>query len=306
VHADVDSNSIWDEGQGVTSGPHGGILLFARDSGDAVFNLVGNTMDKIHGDGLSAENELHSPSRFEVKLFDDIIANTSGAAVRLVNDPGTTGPFAVQGGHNDLYANAKPNHLAGTSIGRHLTVPPRFINPGAGNLQLSASSPLINKGATCSPGGVGGPDAAGKNRLFGPAVDIGAYEWNAGPPGMVEVGTKGADTMTGGPRADILCGGGGDDMLFGNGGPDFLDGGKGSDRLYGGTGRDRLFGELGNDMLCAHDGKPGDYLNGGKGHRLISSGPRRHEGLGGETRQLLTPRERMLGEVVEGGGFEPP
>ena len=222
---------------------------------------------------MSGENELQTPARFAVDLFDDIIANASGAAVRLLNDPGTTGPFVLRGGHNDLFANGAPNQLAGTSIGPHLTLPPRFIDPAGGNLRLKASSPLIDRGDTCSPGGVAGPDAAGRNRLFGPAVDIGAFEWNAGPPGVVEVGTGSADTLTGGPRADILCGGGGNDTLLGGGGPDYLDGSRGSDHLHGGPGKDRLFGDEGNDLLCARDGQPGDHLDGGKGKDAYRADP---------------------------------
>ena len=136
-------------------------MLYARDSGDANFNVIGNTMAKVHGSGVTGNNQQQSPSRFELDLFDNIIASTSDAAVTLENVAATS-PFAVRGGRNDFYANGKPNQLAGTDIGQHLNVLPRFVNAGAGNVQLRASSPMIDQGATCSPGGVAGPDAAGR------------------------------------------------------------------------------------------------------------------------------------------------
>ena len=149
LHANVDNNAVANVGQGVDSGNHGGIILYARDSGNVHVNVVGNTLARIHGDGTTVENNLKSPSRFALDLFDDIIANTSGAAVRLFDDPGATAPLVVLGGHNDLFANGAPNKLAGAHIGPHLTLSPRFINPGGGNFQLRASSPLIDRGATC-------------------------------------------------------------------------------------------------------------------------------------------------------------
>ena len=134
-----------------------------------------------------------------------------------------------------------------------------------GNLALRPSSPVIDEGVTCSPGGVAGPDAAGNNRRFGPSVDMGAYEFGAGQPGLVLVGTSGPDLLTGGPGNDILCGYGGGDTLNGKGGNDYLAGGNGLDRLHGGLGNDRLYGGPANDLLCAKDGSGGDYLNGGRG-----------------------------------------
>lgn len=265
VTSNVYNNSIWDEGQGVNDGDHGGIVLFVRESGNARFNIVGNSVDRVHGDGLVADNEQQSPHTFAIYAYDNIIANTSVSAVRLVNEPGTTGPFVIHGGSNDLHANGDKNHLHGNTIGTYLTAAPKFVNEHNGDLQLKASSPLIDKGITCSPGGVGGPDAAGRSRIHGSNVDIGAYEFDAGAGGIVEVGTSGPDTLYDGAHDDILCGYGGNDTLYGTNGNDFLSGGPGNDRIYSLGGHDRLFGDSGNDLLCAKDASGGDYLNGGSG-----------------------------------------
>ncbi len=265
VHAGVYNNSIWDDGQGLNQGNHGGIVLFARENGPTEFDIVGNSMDTLHGDGVVAENEQQSPSAFGLKVFDNVISHASKYPIHLVNDSGTTGPFVTDGGSNDFFHNGQPSHLLGNSIGVNLNAAPRFMNAANGNLRLADSSPLIDAGVTCSPAGVAGPDAAGLDRLAGPSVDIGAFEHGAGPAGIVDVGTSGPDSEVGGPHPDILCGYGGNDKLFGREGADYLDGGAGSDQLHGGPGRDQLFGRGGNDVLCARDGAPGDVLDGGAG-----------------------------------------
>ena len=265
LHADLDNNSIWKTGQGFTSGDHGGILLYTRTDGPARFNVVGNTVDKVAGSGILAVDGQAAPNGFGLDLFNNIVANTTGAGVELEQEGGSTGKLALRGGNNDLFANGARNTLLGHKLGPHLTVSPRFLDDGDGDLELSASSPLINAGMTCSPGGVAGPDVLGHDRLAGPSIDIGAYEWNAGAPGVVADGTGGANVLRGGPRSDILCGYGGKDTLYGGKGNDYLSGGSGNDRLYAGTGTDRLYGGSGNDLLCARDGARGDYLNGGPG-----------------------------------------
>jgi Ca2+-binding RTX toxin-like protein len=147
------------------------------------------------------------------------------------------------------------------------------MNESNGNLRLQASSPLIDRGVTCSRGGVAGPDAAQRSRIHGKSVDIGAFEFGAGPAGEVIVGTNGPDIESGGPHADILCGYGGKDKLIGAEGNDYLDGGAGNDTLRGGPGLDRLFGRDGNDRLCAKDGVAGDVVDGGPGTDSFQADP---------------------------------
>jgi Ca2+-binding RTX toxin-like protein len=260
------NNAVWDVGHATSSSTSGGFYLSSRDSGSADFNIVGNTVSRT-SDGIKVNDEQDVEQgvthRFSLDLFDNIVVGSAESAVDVsADEPGT---LFIRGGHNDFSSNGQPNQTLGHSLGTNLTAAPKFVDAAHGNLALQATSPVIDKGLTCTPGGVAGPDAAGNDRLAGATVDIGAYEFNAGAPGFVMVGGTGPDTFIGGPHPDILCGYAGADTLFGTNAGDFVDGGKGNDKLYGGPGKDRLIGESGNDLLCANDGAGGDHLDGGKG-----------------------------------------
>ncbi len=54
---------------------------------------------------------------------------------------------------------------------------PFFVDPGNSDYRLLAGSPAINAGNNDPPGGLGAFDLDGEDRIFGPAVDIGAYEF---------------------------------------------------------------------------------------------------------------------------------
>ncbi|WP_412481758.1 peroxidase family protein [Pseudomonas asiatica] len=83
------------------------------------------------------------------------------------------------------------------------------------------------------------------------------------PPGVVLVGTAGANTLTGGAGNDTLSGLGGNDVLNGLGGADQLFGGDGNDILNGGNDPDSLDGGAGNDTL--NGGLGADAMVGGAG-----------------------------------------
>ncbi|HEY7876148.1 MAG TPA: calcium-binding protein, partial [Actinomycetota bacterium] len=114
-----------------------------------------------------------------------------------------------------------------------------------------------------------------------------------------EIGTPGADVLTGTTDADKLCGKGGNDRLLGKGGNDILLGGKGNDRIGGGSGddninasrgKDRLSGAKGNDRLKGAAGR--DRLNGGAGTDSCQGGPgrdrvRKCEGGGAASARLV-------------------
>jgi len=258
----VDNNSVWDVGQGTASDSSGGIYLSARDSGDADFNVVGNSLHAITYDGIKVADEQDVPNQLSLDVFDNVIAGTTGSAVDVTADEPAT--FVARGGRNDLVSNGQKNHTLGHSLGNNLSVAPKFVGPATGDLALRSTSPLIDEGVTCSPGGVASPDAAGNNRRSRSGVDIGAFEFGAGMPGLVLLGTSGPDTLIGDGRNDILCGYRGDDALHGRGNDDFLDGGKDNDRLFGGPG---------DDALCANDGSGGDHLNGGTGRDSYRADP---------------------------------
>ncbi|MGB0438650.1 MAG: calcium-binding protein, partial [Paracoccaceae bacterium] len=74
---------------------------------------------------------------------------------------------------------------------------------------------------------------------------------------LINLGSAGADTLTGTPVGDTLRGLDGADSIVGKGGADSLDGGADDDTLVGGDGRDTLDGGTGTDALA---GGAGDDL----------------------------------------------
>src|SRR5262249_19082818 len=160
-----------------------------QDDGPVEFDVVGNSIDRINGNAVYADNEQKDPGNFGLRVFNNVFSNTAGAAVNLTTGPAATGPYITDGASNVEHATWAPDRLHGHSIGKPISVNPRFVNEVNGNLRLTSSSSLIDHGVTCSRGGVAGPDAARRSRIHGKNVDIGAFEFGAGPAGVVVVGT---------------------------------------------------------------------------------------------------------------------
>lgn len=256
------------------------IGISAEGTSHVLVNIVGNTID--HG-GFPAlrvvdavEQSGSAQGTLTVNAFNNVFSNQKSSAIRL-DSSASWGPTSLtfHAGRNDYYAIGQPNVLGGYSLGSgNLHLAPKYVSATTGNLRLQASSPLINRGVVCSPGGVADPDAAGHHRLAGASVDLGAYEYGAvTPTGVVLVGNGAADPLIGTDGADILCGMGGADLLKGMGGADYLDGGSGADEIVGGGGPDRLFGRSGADTLCAVDGHGNDHLFGGAGTDAYKADP---------------------------------
>jgi hypothetical protein len=263
VVADIYNNVIWDVAT-CHCGAASGIAVLPDPKVRADVNIVGNTIDNSRTDAIQQRNDL-TTGRLYLDVFNNILTHNSSEALNL--ESGKPGSLVFRAGFNDRFANGNPDNLDGQSAGPgNLNLDPRYVNPNARDLHLQSNSPLNNKGATCSPGGIADPDAAGRHRLNGPEVDIGAYEiGGVAITGVVRVGTSAAETLNGTNGQDILCGYGGADILKGLNASDYLDGGSGPDRVVGGSGVDRVFGNLDNDHLCTLDGTSGDLADGGPG-----------------------------------------
>ncbi len=265
ARADILDNSIWDVGGcGCVGGA--GVYYRVNDPATDDINVVGNTFDRAVY-GVYVQTETNDGGTYGLDLFDNIISHTTDQGISIGFFTHAS-DFTLRSGDNDFSALGLPNdygQYSGSSS--DLTPAPAYVSGSTGNLALKSTSPLIDRGVVCSPGGVATVDAAGNSRLAGPTVDIGAYEHGAvAPNGMVFIGTNAADTSLGTNGRDILCGYGGADILEGNGGNDYIDGGSGSDVLIGGSGADRIFGRGGNDDVCSMDGVHGnDAVDGGPG-----------------------------------------
>jgi Ca2+-binding RTX toxin-like protein len=230
-------------------------------------DVVGNTVDRVTSDGFRVANELVTGGHLSLDVFDDVFAHTGGRAIRITSGDAAT--RTVRAGSNAFFDNGVSSDWDGASPGTgNVTADPRFVDEPEGKLGLRATSPLLDAGLVCTPGGVSNLDALRHGRLSGASVDIGAYErGSTAPTGQAYVGTGAPDAILGSSGADIVCGMGGGDVIAGFEGDDYLDGGPGPDQLVGHAGADRLFGGKGDDP-CLHskDGVEGnDSIDGGKG-----------------------------------------
>jgi Ca2+-binding RTX toxin-like protein len=227
-------------------------------------DIIGNTIAVSPTSGVFVDNELAGNGHLTLRVLDNLLTHHARGAIVLDSEGGS---LTYVGGSNGTFANGSSVFDGQNPGSGNIKGDPRYRNVANGDLRLRATSPLIDAGLTCPPGGLINLDASGNGRLAGARVDIGAYELGAAAPtGVVRTGTNGPDDLTGTPGADILCGFGGQDDLSGVGGADHVDGGAANDRLDGGAGPDRLSGATGNDTLCARDGVSGnDRADGGPG-----------------------------------------
>lgn len=229
VRASVRSNVIWDVAR-CNCGAASGVAVLPRDAIQATVDVAGNTIERSRTYAIEQRNDLTAGGHLSLDVFDNIISNHDDGAFYL--DRGAAGSVAFRAGYNGYYGNTVGS-LDGFSRGTHnQSANPRFVDRAAGDLRLRADSPLIDKGQVCSPGGIASTDAAGRHRLAGRSVDLGAYERGAGSAsGVVRLGTSGSEKLRGTSGRDILCGFGGDDTLCARGGgSDWVDGGSGRDK----------------------------------------------------------------------------
>jgi hypothetical protein len=97
IQAGIFNNSIWDVGQGESSGDHGGMILDARGTGSAQFHVVGNSIDRAHGNAVTVVNELEGGGPLGLEVFNNVFSNTSGAAVNLRISATNPAPYVTDG-----------------------------------------------------------------------------------------------------------------------------------------------------------------------------------------------------------------
>lgn len=221
-------NAIVDVAQ---SGEVAGIALAVSDTVTVDADVVGNTVAVSGGGGMLLQAIVDPPGRVRLDLFDNSFTQAAYGVYVSVDDGANA---TIRAGHNNTYATKVGDGFGRFSKGPgNLHANPRFVDLAKGDLRLRADSPLIDKGMVCTPGGQLATDAAGRHRLAGRSVDIGAYERGAGrASGVMRMGTSASDRLRGTSGRDILCGLGGDDTLCakdGRGG-DWVDGGPGRDR----------------------------------------------------------------------------
>ena len=249
----------------------------------ATVNLVGNTIDRTERalSGIAIEPSSGIPTLTE-NIFDNLVTRSSGPGIWLPGGPDPATGITVNNGDNDFFHNGlapgqPSDHFGGYSQGpRTVSLDPHYVDPSNANYRLRSTSPLRDLGQACTVGGLVRRDAGNRFRISGWNVDMGAYEFGAGPvpDGENDFGTNGNDTFAGTAGADVICGfrgndmpspGDGNDHIFGGPGDEIATGGAGNDWILAGPGADVIRGGLGDDHLDARDGKPGDAVTGGGG-----------------------------------------
>ena len=195
-------------------------------------------------------------------------------------------------------ALAEGGSCSATGVGGTMNLTVADVETAAGGLTLSATSSnrTLVPNANISFGGSGAKRTvtispqANKSGTANITITLSDGELKNTEMVRVEVGTDGANTITGtqgtdllfglggadvlggvgaddllcsGEGVDVVEGANGDDTLFGGPGSDVLRGGKGDDRLSGGANEDSLYGEEGADTMSGGSG--GDRFSGGSG-----------------------------------------
>jgi hypothetical protein len=157
----------------------GGLDLEIPDGGNTatVVNntIVGNKAGT--GSGETGPNVYLSGFFGSVTFWNNIFAGLTENAV-VYCDPGygAPSPFFY---NNDAFS-PKGGDYAGACAGEtgqsgNISANPQFVNPSKRNLQLMGTSPAVNTGNNSAPD-LPSTDLAGKPRIVGGIIDMGAYE----------------------------------------------------------------------------------------------------------------------------------
>ncbi len=169
------SNVVHDE-SGCACGGAAGMSVNASSPATATVHIVNDTIDHVAASGIGT-----SPltGTLALDIVNDVVTRCGGRGVALIASAG----LSVENAFNDFFMNGAPNDFGGFAEGGStFTVDPRFVDAAGGDYQLASGSPMIDTGTNGPPGGLPDVDAAGDVRVAGAAVDIGAYEFGAGPP----------------------------------------------------------------------------------------------------------------------------
>ncbi|MDJ0684899.1 MAG: calcium-binding protein [Alphaproteobacteria bacterium] len=113
------------------------------------------------------------------------------------------------------------------------------------------------------------------------------------------LGSKGSDTMDGGPQSSITDDGDGV-LAIGRGGDDDLVGGDAADVLIGGKGQDTLTGGAGDDVLIGGDNR--DVIDGGAGDDTLNAGTGWDSVYGGDGDDTLIVEDKVREQETFDGG----
>jgi predicted secreted protein len=194
------------------------IDLSAVSAGTGGFVINGQSAGDISGASVAAAGDVNGDG-----LADLLVSATASDPDNLVDAGRTYLVFGKASGNAiDLLAVANgiggfviKSQIAGERIGSTVA--------GAGDVNGDGLADLIVGASASDP--TSGTNAGRSYVIFGSTT--GAFSETA----VDQLGTSGADALTGTTAADVLVGGAGNDTLTGSGGADVLYGGSGDDTL---------------------------------------------------------------------------
>ncbi len=180
-----------EDSQVTGSGPATGYGSSFITRGSSLIEACQNVWLNNRGPAGGTNGQLELSGGGKILLRDSLIAGGSGGivgstAVQMTNltvahNQGTgIQPGAPNLDNSIVYGNetdlSHPDTTSGE--GNLIGIDPYFRDAENGDFRPMAGSPAINGGSNLPPGGLGEFDLDGEDRLFGPVVDIGAFELN--------------------------------------------------------------------------------------------------------------------------------
>jgi hypothetical protein len=163
VHGQIDGNLF-----------EGGMQWGAVAVEHSVVQLVNNTIAGNTGWGLVTLNA-------RGLLANNIVAFNTGGVADWIHPQFE--PSALSVVHNNVYGNAAGNYqnmgADPTGTDGNISEDPLFVSRATGNYRLTPGSPSIDAGDSSYV--TWATDLDGHPRVQGESVDMGAYEWQAGP-----------------------------------------------------------------------------------------------------------------------------
>lgn len=153
-------------GQNGHVGRSGAITVYGNE-GEMDVSVLNNTVAG-NREGIDVQGRFDQGAVVRARVINNIIAQSAETGLSLDSDFLRT----IDNRYNLVFGNTFNSFVPGPGT---LTLDPLFI--GNGNYRLRPDSPAVNKGTNTPVDGLPSTDLDGLSRIYGAAVDAGAYEY---------------------------------------------------------------------------------------------------------------------------------
>ncbi|HVH34201.1 MAG TPA: choice-of-anchor Q domain-containing protein [Tahibacter sp.] len=145
--------------------------LISNRSAYVTSNTLADNLSTLGSDGTGGLQLLSSTASVsQVYLTNNIIYGNDAGSNRVDLDIGSSRIYSA----NNIQGTQRGISAPGSTAAANLSLDPRFI--GGNNYALAPESQARDRGKDSPPGGSQSLDMSGGVRVFGPHIDIGAYE----------------------------------------------------------------------------------------------------------------------------------